>query len=59
MKTLSMLKMLLMLNSEYAADAENAENVDDDDRHVDGAQVLQEAVNCSCHRPPLIKLQLH
>ena len=43
-------------------DAENAANVkncdNDDDREI-GAQVLQEAVNCSFHRPPLIKLQLH
>ena len=50
-----------IVNAENAADAENAddaENASDDDRHA-GAQVLQEAVNCSCHRPPLIKLQLH
>ena len=48
-------------DAEFDTDAENAtiaENSDDDDRQV-GAEVLQEAVNCSCHRPPLIKLQLH
>ena len=49
-------------NDTDCTDAENAANVkncdNDDDREI-GAQVLQEAVNCSFHRPPLIKLQLH
>ena len=51
-------------NDTDCADAENATDAkngaDDDDREVCTEVLdLQEAVNCSCHRPPLIKLQLH